>query len=842
MSEQANSSNQDRSSLISRLSQRLAAQENSELRKPEPQVSAPCATGASCNPDDENYDPQAVISDFADNRESRFTAADQELKSAVNQLFEKSQGQNGAPSSSDSEAFVYKPIANENFQPDDTALQECYHRNMSAFFKYEPNIYKQFCSYRPKTSFEIRYTKSGAPDVFFNNNNEFFYKSDDPIDLCKRQVEVTLRDCPFTNVYYNLNKDVFGQIHHRYMAEMRDFQEDLIPADSTPLLAHSCPIAIILGSGLGYHIGKLYEDIEIGNLIIIEPNTDLFFASLYTFDWASLLEFVVKENRGLYLMVGHNKDDVYDSLNEFFARHGVMLSGFIWTMVHYRSEAINEIAAQLKVDYERNFTSMGFFDDGVFSISHGSYLFTHHARFMRKDVQFADQILNTPLCVVANGPSLSNDLPFLRKLQDKVLILACGSAIETLYNAGIQPFFYAATERLKVVAESLSLIPDQDYVQSTVLIAPDVCHPDTFKMFKHTACILKADEVFFQLAGMRFVDRLKNIQAACMINPLVGNLGVVVGASMHFKNIYLFGMDNGTKFTDLLHPQESILYKNKVVEDNSNVEPVELDKFGKARPSMFELKYEFPGNFGGQVRSSYLYKVARRYMELTISTHGRNSNYFNCSDGALIEGAKPVHSADLFEEWSKLPDIDRDALLKFVDEEKTIELNFTEQDMIDMCDYAAMDHLIDNVKRMLTNKNRPKSRLEFVFLFENVCELMSIFMGSYRHRFTVNMLHGSINQFFMMTIRVLYFTEDEQEALRRAERQISWILDFLDDAKRIYHFCPYYYGEEHFKFLDGKVGFDHPDSKAPPLPERKPLVTQADRDKYPVRKFVKRYE
>lgn len=723
----------------------------------------------------------------------------------------------------------------------DNAFKERYHSNMAAFFKYEPNIYKQFCSYRPSQPLDLQKTKSGGIDLFLPKLNEFFYKDDDPVDLCNRQVDVVLKTCPFKNIFYNLGQDEFGQLHNRYLNEMTDMQVDCIPDDYNPLLSDSCPIAIVLGVGLGYHLRTLYERIKIGNLIVIEPNADLFYASLYTFDWASLLEVVIKERRGLYLMVGHSKDEVFNSLNEFYSRHGAMLAGFIWTMIHYRSDKITEIANQLGVDYSRSYNSLGFFDDGLFSISHGSYLLTHHARFMRRDVRFSEEILNKPVCVVANGPSLSNDLPVLRKVQDKVIIIACGSALETLYNAGIKPLFYAATERLKVVAESLSLIPDQEYVQDTILIAPDVCHPDTFKLFKHTACLLKSDEVFFVLAGLQHPQKLGNIQAAGMINPLVGNLGLMAARVMGFKNIYLFGVDNGTKYSDMLHPEESILYKNKVERDKCSTGPVQYDKRGRKVPSMHELNYFVPGNFGGDVRSSYVYKVSLRYMELVI-TETTNINYYNCSDGALITGAKPTHSSELLEDWLKLPDLDTQSIVDFVDQKMTVDLNFTEEDVVALCDYDSFDALANIVIKLLSPQEPLKSRLDYVFMFERVFEVLHTCSNNRQYMFAVQLLRGSLSQYFMMTIRVLYFTDDENLALERAAMHMGWIFDFLDDAKRIYRFVPYYYGEDHLKFLNNKVGYDHPDSKAPTAPVRKALVTQADRDKYPVRKFVKRYE
>lgn len=723
--------------------------------------------------------------------------------------------------------------------------------NMEAFKKFIPDIYRRFHNYSPTETLEFLCTSNGNPNLFFAERNEFFYKAYDPVALCNKQVDIVLERCPFKQLTYNVDHENLGQIHHRYLNDLARAQMEWIPQNSNPLLANSCPIAIIVGIGLGYHIGYLYEKIEIGNLILIEPNIDLFFASLHTFDWANLLEFISSQRRGIYLMVGQTKDEVFEDLNGFYERHGRMLAGFMWSMVHYRSKEVNEIADRLVEDYERSFATLGFIDDHFFGLSHAMYMATHHARFVRHDVAIPDEYLDTPLCVVANGPSLSKDLPLLRKMQDKVIILACGTALETLYNAGIQPTFYGATERLKVVAESLSLIPDKDYIQSTILLTSDVCHPDTFNLFKHTAIFGKSDETFFCLAGLNLFERYRPINGICMMNPLVGNLGVAAAGQLRFKKIYLFGVDNGTKREDkITHPLESRTYhKTRLINRLQSRKDEELTKeelaAKKNLESMNSLTYTGEGNFGGTVHTSYLYKLSALYMKVAITNYSKDKKfectYYNCSDGLKIEGTTPLHSEELWDEWSKLPDVDFKRLVEFFDNEKTFDLNLTEEEAVALCKYDSFDFVIDTIKKALTKPERPQSRLDFVMLMQSVCEMFTALRRS-RDAFISDMIDGSIYNYFIMVVRVLYLTADEEEAIKRAEQHITTICDFLEDAKVLYRHVPYYYAEDHQKFLNGKVGFDHPDSKAPELLTRPPLVSEDERDSNPIKKFVKRYE
>lgn len=750
-----------------------------------------------------------------------------DVVNAVNAAF--AQAQNNAVNSVNTDNAV--DAVNADAVDPNSILQACYQRNMAALFKYEPNLYKVFCRYKPSEPLEIIYTKAGVPNVYFPNRKEFFYKTDDPIEMCAQQVEETLKEVPFTQAKFIKEDDFLGQIYYRYKNAIVDYHKECFGDNPECFPTTSCPSAIILGVGLGYHIGKIYERLEIANLVIVEPNADLFYASLYTFDWSGLLEFVAQERRGLCFVIGQTPENVYTDISEFYIRHGNMLAGLTWFYMHYSSKELDAVKAKLDVDFRQLYTTLGFIDDDFFGISHACYLTTHHARFIRNDVPLSEEIASIPLCVVANGASLSKDLPFLRKVQDKVLILACGTAIETLYNAGIQPFFYAAIERLKVVSESLSLIPDQDFIQNTVLISSDACHPETFNMFKHTALVYKANEAFLTMSGLKYTDRCRNIQIASLINPLVGNLGVAAGGFLQFKNIYLFGVDNGTKSVEQVHPQESVFYEK--------IKALNLE--GHKTLPFFALVTKLPGNFGGEVYSSRLYKEALEYMEKVIKSNN-DSKYHNCSDGAKIENAEPTHSADLLDSWLQRPDVDFQSVLEFIETKKTTEFNFSNEEIEQIVAHKDFDDFVGMLRKHIVERQVPKNRLDYVFMLEEVCELLY----SYRNPtycFAVRILNSTVNRFFIMILRVLYLTQEESLAIERAERQMGWFIDFLDDARELYKHVPAYYAEDHHKFFaPGKVGFDHPDSPAPALIKRKPMVTKEDQTRYPLRKFVKRYD
>ncbi len=65
-----------------------------------------------------------------------------------------------------------------------------------------------------------------------------------------------------------------------------------------------------------------------------------------------------------------------------------------------------------------------------------------------------------PGVVVATGPSLDHALPYLKKIQDHVVLFACDSAVPILLKEGIRPHFVATLERVVATERLFEELPD----------------------------------------------------------------------------------------------------------------------------------------------------------------------------------------------------------------------------------------------------------------------------------------------------------------------------------------------------------------------------------------------
>lgn len=710
-----------------------------------------------------------------------------------------------------------------------------FENNIKAFEKYYPEIAEAFKNYRPTKDLEFFCTENKIPNLYIPKIKEVFYKTADPFKLCELQVKALIKSQTFSQTQYSPEWDPWGQIHHRYMNEAIKVEKSYNLDEATPRLANAVPACLMLGVGLGYSLGYLYENIEIANLILVEPDPDIFFASLHSFDWAPLLEHISNNKWGLYIIVGTDKDNLFVDLLKYYKKHGRFLSGFLWTFIHYRNKQINELADVITKDFYRTHAAMGFFDDHLFAISHGMDYFKKHYPLIRSKKELPKEDRELPLFIVGNGPSLDNDIDFLRKNQDKAIILACGTALDSLYNAGIQADFYGVTERIIAVAESIEVIPDKSYLDNVMLLASDVVHPRTTALFKKKAIFGKIDEPFMWGLCQNYNEYM-DWRVANLMNPLVSNFGLSAAISLHFKNIYLFGCDCGRKANNFFHSKKSSVYFQNV-ESLKDLSKVNLEK----RPNETEV----PANFGGVAYISSFYGLCKRNLEFLMEIFrrsddeiDRNFTVYNCSDGAKIEHTIPLKSSDF--DMSKYKDIDKKDFIDRFIKDMTYCPTLSEQDLEKILYKEEFNKIIDCLIKIWDE--RPKTRLDFTLKMESCSEFVSHLSDKQFGHYFTDLLDGSLDGMFITTQRCLYKQADEKQAMEHANKIIDILIYYLEDMKYLYSFMPNYALGDHHELLKGKLGQDHGDFKATELKPIPPLFKNGYNPLFGVtHKFVKRY-
>jgi hypothetical protein len=389
-----------------------------------------------------------------------------------------------------------------------------------------------------------------------------------------------------------------------------------------------------------------------------------------------------------------------------------------------------------------------------------------------------------PVFVVGNGPSLDQSIEFIKVHQNQAIIIACGTAVSALYKAGIKPDIYVAVERTKSSADFLHILDAGDFLRDSVFLSVDVIHPECKSFFRKTGLAFKPNEPMYRLLTTHFGEQFE-FDSIEYSNPFVGNTGLNYAALLGFKNVYLFGIDNGYKSADKHHSSLSLYYNEK-----------QEAKYHQ------DLNETFParGNFGGDVRINHLFGLSIHNMERVLENYPE-MRCINSSDGAYIKGAEPCQVENITSVWPELNKRD------FID--KLMARCFKPFDVASIDFQAAINvpFFNDVVEKLLSDwKHVPRERNTVQSMMQRHHDyLLYILMSRDSHIYRV--LIGSINYFYanIISLMMAQIGKSDDVLAEKLDLAIAILEQFFSDAKNIYanalerHDTAYFIGLDVFK-------------------------------------------
>ena len=722
-------------------------------------------------------------------------------------------------------AEIKKAKENQSLQNQMAAsLIERYENNIKALKKYQPAIAEQFENYQVKRPIEFFCTDNLIANLVFTDTNEIVYPYENPVEYCKSHVIHHISKDTINTYSFKNDDDPYGQLHFKYFKACLNVT-DLSQHEAIILKdLNVIPTFVCVGIDLGYHLNELYERLDIQQLILIEPNSDLFYASLYTFDWNNLLTYLYDNNKKIGIFLDSQWDKLQDALTLYLVKHGVykLFVNYFYTAPC----STNYLNLTQRIQYTwPNHKMLSFFDDNIFAINHSCTSILNHKHFVKKGN--VDSIYrNIPIFIIGAGPSLDDDIAFLRANQDKALIVACGTAIDSLYHTGIKPDFYANTERGPEVAQTLEKIPDKTFFDDIILLATDVCHPQVVSFFKNTAIFSKYDELFLPYLKINY-PKIPEINIAYRINPIVANMAISAVLALGFEEIYLFGIDNGKKLEKTtIHSQFNSIYSKYGSDDTHG---------------NFVLTHHIKGNFDGFCETNYIYKSCIDSITKSLRLYKEQNSEIkciNCSDGAFIPETIPMHTDDIVELFNNKKNIDKKRFKEYMNNTKTTELPIDLAQLKKVLSKETFSKICNSIKKMI--KSDYKSRQEIIESMQDISELCDELFSKISGFYT-NLIMHSIQHFFIILNTQIFSFHDEKKCIAIANKTFPIITDFLTEAPEIFDYIPNYVIGEHRKFFkDGKIGRDMTNCKAPKLPEEINIIKRDYAD--PLLKFEKRYQ
>ena len=308
---------------------------------------------------------------------------------------------------------------------------------------------------------------------------------------------------------------------------------------------------VFYGFGLGYHViewakaatrRKVNSQNKLPKLVLIEPDVNHFFASMCVLDWAPVFEL---EN--LVIAVGAPVESVLPLLEDTstvnigqtgvsdacyfdipaFTAHAQNYFGTVRSLIK-RNQRKNEINAATLKKFGRRWCRNSVRNLKVLEKTG----FISPLEGKLKNIDSAD---SPAFLIIGAGPSLETILPYIKKLQERMITVCVETALHTLLRAGVEPDFVILTDPQFWAYRHIAALKSA----SSVLISEISAYPAVFRFSCNN--ILLCSSQF--PVGQYVQNQLK-------LNPGdLGTGGSVASCAWNFayycgaKEIYTAGLD-----------------------------------------------------------------------------------------------------------------------------------------------------------------------------------------------------------------------------------------------------------------------------------------------------------
>ncbi|EAI7026552.1 motility associated factor glycosyltransferase family protein, partial [Campylobacter jejuni] len=217
--------------------------------------------------------------------------------------------------------------------------------------------------------------------------------------------------------------------------------------------------------------------------------------------------------------------------------------------------------------------------------------------------------------IVSTGPSLTKQLPLLKKYANKATIFCADSSYPILAKHNIKPDYVLSLERIPLTSEFFNN-DFGEFDKDIVFVCAGVVHPKTIEYLKNKTFIITQ-----KILAFPYYINLKNFCYAA-IGFSVAHMACYLSLHLNHKNIIFIGQD-------LAYAEDGFSH----TKDYSNLDKHE-GHFQRDKGKFQCLAYG--GN--GKAESSEVWTMFRFFLQDTISRNIISTTY-NCTEGgARIEG------------------------------------------------------------------------------------------------------------------------------------------------------------------------------------------------------------
>ncbi|EDI8389107.1 DUF115 domain-containing protein, partial [Campylobacter coli] len=425
--------------------------------------------------------------------------------------------------------------------------------------------------------------------------------------LGKDNLDINLKDTSIKNNGGGYNENLL------YQDPIKELQTMLNTYNDKYLLY---PVLYFYGFGNGILFKALLQNKNHQHIVVFEKDIEIIWVMFHILDFSSELQsarLMVLQTSSLDIEFFSN----FCSSKPFFQFSRIY---FLELMSHYYErfhEDILGLNKKLAENFKNSIVSHG--NDPLDALQ-GIEQFVYNLPQMITHPSYKELLskrkgISDTAIIVSTGPSLTKQLPLLKKYASKATIFCADSSYPILAKHGIKPDYVCMLERTEITAEFFNH-DFGEFDKDIVFVCAGVVHPKTIEYLKNKTFIITQKVLAFP-----YYINLKNFCYAAVGFSVAHTLSYLATYLSH-KNIIFIGQD--------------LAYA-----ENGNSHPDDYQNSANYESQMYEhiLTIAYGGN--GKVETHSIWLLFKNWFEneMIPNTRKMGITTYNCTEGgARIEG------------------------------------------------------------------------------------------------------------------------------------------------------------------------------------------------------------
>ena len=481
-----------------------------------------------------------------------------------------------------------------------------YSKNLNFFKNDYPEIYMKILDLEKKNIYEYSIDFINNHFELVNNKNEYIYNCDPYYDAEYRLKNIN-EGSSFSLIKTDKEYDQVKTYDFRIdpYAILNNYIE--IIKNKNVCINQKC---IFLGSILGLHISSIVKESDFKIFLIIEDNLEIFRLSMFLNDYED-----ISIKKKIFFMINEkNKSDKIIDLLQISPEYNNKIRFELASEKDFYliEEVLNIFLQENEINYP--------FSEYLISYIRGITYIKNNYNLLKLNTSYSI-LKGHRILFLSGGLSFEKEIDFIIRNKNNFLIVCVAAVLKILEKYDIVPIIIITSDSSNVIKEQF-LVNDKYYTNS-IILASNKTDENVIRLFSKENVFLFNDSL--ELFNDTGVNTGVN----------VGNIGYSILLKLGVDSIYLLGFD-------------ACIDQNSKKSHSTKIETTEyksFDLFKEEKVSSETHLIKVKGNFRSFVYTTNHFKgMIDSFVKMK---NDFNVNAYNLSDGAFLDGIKPLKPSNL---------------------------------------------------------------------------------------------------------------------------------------------------------------------------------------------------